>query len=407
MSATTGGRMGGARPGFAAVAAVLLVAASLRSAITVVGPVLDQVGTATGLGHAALGLLGAVPLLAFAVVSPAVHLLAARIGPERSLIAALAAITVGTAIRSVPGNEFLWCGTALLGAGIAVGNVLVPSIVKRDFAGQVQLMTGVYAAVMSGMAAIASGLAAPLARWTGSWRWALACWAVVSAVGMVVWVLRRRGTSPEAAAGAAGAAAVDRSQTINVWASARAWQVTAFMGAQSCSFYVLVTWLPSVEADRGVSETTSGIYLFVYQLIGIIAGVFVAVPLRRRQQSGVAVTITVPMIVGAAGLIALPALAPLWVVVAGVSSGCGIVVALALIGLRSSEHSVTARLSGMAQSVGYLIAAGALLGAGLLAGAAGDRSVLWLVLAIGCVQLVPAWLAGRAGFVDGGATQES
>ncbi|TWE09385.1 MFS transporter [Rudaeicoccus suwonensis] len=394
-------------PGFGAVAAVLLVAASLRSAITVVGPVLDQIGAATGLGHAALGLLGAVPLLAFAVVSPMVHVMAARFSPESSLIVALAAITVGTGIRSVPGNGFLWCGTALLGAGIAVGNVLVPSIVKRDFAGQVQLMTGVYAAVMSGMAAIASGLAAPLARWTGSWRWALACWAAVSAVAVLVWILRRRPTGTEPPAGAVSAAAENPSNTVNVWASARAWQVTAFMGSQSCSFYVLVTWLPSVEADRGVSETTSGIYLFVYQLIGIIAGVFVAVPLRRRQQSGVAVAITVPMVVGSAGLIALPALAPLWVIVAGVSSGCGIVVALAFIGLRSSEHSVTARLSGMAQSVGYLIAALALLGAGLLAGAAGDRSVLWLVLAIGCVQLVPAWLAGRAGFVDSVSPRQS
>ena len=144
------------------VAAILLVATNLRGVITGLGPVLDQVGADTGTGAAGLGLLGAIPLLAFGIVSPLAHSLGQRIGLERAVLAALLGITAGTVLRSAVGPEAnLWAGTALLGAGIAVANVLLPAVVKRDFPGHVPALTAGYSSVMAATASRSS--AAPAA----------------------------------------------------------------------------------------------------------------------------------------------------------------------------------------------------------------------------------------------------
>ena len=136
---------------------VLLIASCLRPALTTIGPVLHEIGHDTGLGAGGLGLIGALPLLAFAVLSPVVSLPAQRIGIERVVLVALVILSIGILLRSTPGAVLLWLGTLLVGVGIAIGNVLVPVIVKRDFSRHVALMTGLYTAVLSTGAATASG----------------------------------------------------------------------------------------------------------------------------------------------------------------------------------------------------------------------------------------------------------
>ncbi|WP_375493647.1 MFS transporter, partial [uncultured Jatrophihabitans sp.] len=128
--------------------AVFLAAACLRSSITSVGPLLGRIADDTGLSDTLLGLLGALPLLAFGVVSPLVQPVARRVGAERLVGAALLGVALGVAVRSAPGGGWLWLGTAVLGAGIAVGNVLLPAIVRRDHAARAALVVGGYPAVM-------------------------------------------------------------------------------------------------------------------------------------------------------------------------------------------------------------------------------------------------------------------
>ncbi|GAA1187072.1 MFS transporter [Nesterenkonia xinjiangensis] len=155
------------------LATVLLVAANLRPAITVVGPLIEQIGVENGISPSALGLLGALPVLSLGVFSPLVHRLSARIGMERSILVGLVVLAGGTVLRSLPGGQMpsgawtLYLGTAIIGAAIAVGNVLVPAVVKRDFPHQVPLMTGLYTATLVGAAAVASGVAVPLAELVG------------------------------------------------------------------------------------------------------------------------------------------------------------------------------------------------------------------------------------------------
>jgi len=224
---------------------LLVVAANLRASLTGVGPLLDRVQADLELAPAVAGLLNTLPLLAFAVLSPMVPRLAARWRPERLLGGALVVLTLGIAVRWVPTAIGLFAGTVLIGAGIAVGNVLLPNMIKRDFPTKVGLLTSAYATVMGGVAAVASGVAVPISQVApGGWSTALGCWIVLALVATLLWLPQMRAPRPVSEA--------IRSHRLP-WGSALAWAVTAFMGLQSLGFYVVVTWLPQVFQDSGVS----------------------------------------------------------------------------------------------------------------------------------------------------------
>ncbi|MFZ4894836.1 CynX/NimT family MFS transporter [Plantibacter sp. Mn2098] len=372
---------------------VLVVAANLRPAITAVGSVIGHIAADTGLPTASLGLLGAVPLLAFAVVSPLVHLVSVRLGTERAVFFAVIVLIAGTVIRSLPGLQAnLWIGTAILGAAIAVCNVLVPSIVKRDFPNNIAVMTGAYSAVISAFAALASGLAVPLSEW-GGWRLGIGVWAVLSVVSAIVWIPRLRHRRPVAPV----VTGSSTSTTGSMWTSPVAWHVTFFMGLQSTSFYLLITWLPEIEEHGGTAIAVAGWHLFAFQIIGIAGGLGITAFMgRRADQRLVGVLVSVLMICAMIGLLLAPQLVILWVLIGGLSCGSSLVVALTLVGLRSRTASDATRLSGMVQGVGYLLAAFGPIGSGLLIDATGWWSApLVLVIGIASIQLVFAMLAGR------------
>jgi MFS transporter, CP family, cyanate transporter len=173
---------------------ILVVAANLRPTITAFGSVVGLVAEDTGLGIGTLGLLGAVPLLAFGVASPVVHLLSRAVGAERAVLISTLVLVLATVLRSWPGSVAnLWIGTALMGVAIAVGNVVVPELVKRDFPTDVPLVTGLYSTVLGATAAVASGLALPIAE-LGGWRLGIGIWVLLSVLAALVWPLRMRGS---------------------------------------------------------------------------------------------------------------------------------------------------------------------------------------------------------------------
>lgn len=373
------------------VALVFLVALNLRPALTSVGPLLPQIGDDLGLNEGMLGLIGTLPLLAFALVSPLVQHPARRFGMERTLLAALIILAAGVVIRSYTGNPGLWAGTMIAGCAIAIGNVLVPTIVKRDYARHVSLATGIYSACITVAASVASVVAVPLAGSTG-WRGSLAIWAILALVVALLWIPRARAGAPVETAAAAPAHLV-----VSVWQQPTAWLVTAFMGLQSTTFYVMITWLPTIERSTGISAEQAGVHLFLYQLVGVVGGLAIPHLMRRPDnQTAAAITASVPMAIGAAGLLSAPALSIVWVVIAGLGSGASLVVALSLISLRGRSHRETTQLSGMAQSLGYLFAAIGPVTAGFIAEHSGTwRASLALIGALAIVQIAVAVSAGR------------
>lgn len=388
-----------------AVVGILLVAASLRPAITSVGPVLDRIGADNGLGPGPEGLLAALPLLAFAAVSPLTHQLGRRLGMDRTVLAALGLLIIGILLRSVGAAGLLWIGTLLIGVAIAVNNVLVPAVVKRDFGGSIAAMTGAYTAIMNTFAAIASGIAVPLAGLTlglsglHGWRLAVGVWVVLTAVGVLVWAARMRAVgAPESAV----PGTIDPTGPHHsIWRSALAWQVTLAMGLQSTVFYTMVNWLPSIEADAGVRPATAGLHLFLYQAIGIGAALAAsALMSRTADQRMIASMINIPILISLSGMLIMPQLLVVWAVLAGLTSGGSITVALALIGLRTRLAADTARLSGMAQGVGYLLAAGGPVAAGWLRQTTGSWTpAIVMLIVLTLFQAVAGYLAGRNRYV--------
>ena len=379
------------------VTGIMLVAANLRAALTSVGPLLEQIQQQLLLSATAAGLLNSLPLILFAVLSPVTPGLAKRLGIERTLGMALLLLVFGIALRSLPQPGMLWLGTILIGAAIAFANVVLPTLVKRDFPGRAAAMIAGYAAVMSLVAATASGLAVPLAGLNGlGWRFSLLCWSLPALLALIVWLPQLRRPATSVTADAPGGA-VQPAPPRSPWGSALGWQVALFMGLQSITFYTIIGWFSAFAASHGTSPQQAGFELFIYQVVAIAANfVMVFILPRARDQRAIALCSSLLIFIGVAGLLLLPTYSLIWLIFAGLGAGSSLVLALSFFGLRSSHHHQATQLSGMAQSVGYLLAA---LGPKLF-GLLHDLTQGWqlplsILLGLTLLQMLFGILAGR------------
>ncbi|WP_292810107.1 MFS transporter [Microbacterium sp.] len=337
--------------------AVCLVAANMRPTITAVGPLIDQIGGDTGLSVAALGLLAAVPLTAWGLVSPFALQLSRRFGMSRVVLGSLFLLLAGTLVRSlVTPIAGLWIGTVLIGVALAIANVLMPAVVKRDFPHRVPLMLGLYTALLGGVGAVASGVAVPLSRLgdaASGWRIALlVTGAALLPLAIGAWALATRGHHA-----AHLAAPGDGLSRRGIWAEPVAWLVACYMGLQAATFYMMLTWLASISVSIGRSEIAAGFDVMTFQVLTIAGPFVVPLLLRGRARRWVPAALPVLGIAGVIGLIAVPAGVTAWVLPIGLASGASLSMALTLMAERARDHDSAAALSGMAQSVGYLVAA--------------------------------------------------
>ena len=338
--------------------AIVLLAANLRPAITSVAPLIGRIQADAGVSSGAAGLLTALPLLAFAALSPVAPRLARRFGAERVMIGSMLALCGGILLRSSgTGAATLFAGTAVLGAAIAAGNVLLPGLVKEKFSGSIGAATGTYTVAMGTSAAVAAGASVPLTRLLGpGWQAPLALWAAPAFLAAVAWapLLRRRGgRDPELPRRARA------SPASGLWRSPLAWQVTAFMGLQSLGYYATLTWLPEILREGGTGAEAAGWLLALSQAVAIPA-MFVAPVAAGRSPSQQGVVAASVALVGAGvlGLLLFGAGGgALWVTLLGLGQGACFSLALTLFALRATDPGQATALSGMAQSFGYLLAA--------------------------------------------------
>jgi CP family cyanate transporter-like MFS transporter len=372
-------------------AAVVIVAINLRPAVAGVGPVLPDLRAGLPLSGTGAAVLTTLPVLCFGLLATTAPRLVRRFGMETVLVGTMVALAAGTAGRVLAGATALFAGTVVLGGAIAVGNVLLPPLVKRDFPDRTGLMMGVYTMAVSGAAAVAAGLAVPLATASGlGWRGALGLWAVPAVVAAVAWLPRLRGRTRPAAAPPSGP---------SLLRSPLAWQLTVFFGLQSLSFYAVLAWLPSMYRDFGASPAMAGFLLSLSGLVQIpVSLVLPSLAGRARNQAAYAVGATVLIGLGLAGVLLAPMAAPyLWVVLIGVGQGACFALGLNLFVLRARHVAETARVSAMAQSIGYTLCAFGPLLVGVLHEAVGSWTPpLVLLLSLLVPQVVTGALAGRA-----------
>jgi MFS transporter, CP family, cyanate transporter len=365
-----------------------------------VPPLVEELQRELGLSASAAGVLTAAPVLCFGLLAPAAPVLARRLGGERALLLALLPILIGIAGRAAGSALALFAGTVLAGAGVAVANVLVPSVVKGQFDRGTGIVTGLYVAALTGGAALAAGLTVPLEGELG-WQGALAVWSIAALVALIVLGLgigRPTAVRPQPA------------DLRGLLADRLAWQVTLYMGLQSLVFYAGLAWLPSILQDAGFSARTAGTLLAVYALGGIPTSLLVPVAAARlADQRLLAVGVTALEAAAVLGLLAAPGAAVAWVVLFALGQGGAIALALTLMVLRAPNPGRAAELSGMAQTLGYSLAA---LGP-VAVGALHDWSGGW-TLPLGALLILTLPLAavgvgaGRDRLVaPGGRSQEA
>lgn len=395
------------RPGLVMVG-LLLIGANLRAGITSVGPVLDNIQAQLHISAATASALISVPLVAFAVVSPLAPLLGRRLGLEQTLALALVVLTAGIVVRSLPGPGLIWVGTVLLGVAVAVINVELPALVKRDFPARIGQMTGAYSAVQSTFAALAAGLAVPIAGMAAAgWRLSLGVWAGLAVVALAVFAPQLRRHTRELADEYADGwdepvEPGDHSTRRSPWRTALGWQVSLFMGLQSIGYYVVITWMPTIEKDGGIGATAAGVHQFLLNGFAIGGSLICSALIPRlRDQRGLALATVAGFTGGLVGHLLDPGGALVWDCLLGLSGGASIVLALSFFGLRTRHHPEAASLSGMAQSIGYVLAAAGPIVFSSIHDVTGSWTPsLLMMLGVQALLAVTAVLAGRARYLS-------
>lgn len=379
------------------LAGVMLVAINLRPAAACVGPLLHRIQADTGLSNGWAGALTTLPVLCFGLLAPAAPVLARRFGAHATIAVAMSLLLAGQLARLIPGVGFLFFGTAVAGSAIAVGNVLLPVLVRRDFGDRLGTAMALFTAGLIGAAALAAGVSVPVAdALGGGWRSGLGAWALPAAVAALAWL-------PALASRRAPARDRDFHGSRNggllaVTRSTLAWQVTLFFALQSAGFYATLAWLPSIFRSHGYSEAHAGLLLSLTLVVGVFTGLTIPELARRLRDQRTLSTGCCLMIAGGwIGILLWPTTGSyLWVVLLGLGENAGFPLAMMLIVLRGGSVSNTAGLSTLAQSVGYTLAAGAPVAIGVLHGLTHSWTPeIILLLALALPQLLFGLAAGR------------
>lgn len=337
---------------------ILFLSLNLRGPFTSLAPVLSQVMEGLNLNSSAAGFLTALPLLTFALFS-LVTKISQRIGLEPSLLLALVLITTGITLRSFGIIPTLYIGTVMIGMGIAIGNVLLPVVVKISFPTRIATVTSLYIFTMGIGSTLGSSLMVPFSDLTlftlTGWQLALLMNLVFPILALMIWLPKIRKRSSSATNKKQEDKPLPMKKMIK---SGVAWQVTLALGLNSFTFYSLAGWLPQILNDLGYGEIDAGYIYGFLQFSTMVPGLLLLPFLGKNDNQQWLITLcTSSVFIGLIGLLYLPEFAIFWVGLFGLANCSTFIIALSFVGLRTSNSSQAASLSGMAQGIGYALAA--------------------------------------------------
>ncbi|HXF33874.1 MAG TPA: MFS transporter [Candidatus Acidoferrales bacterium] len=374
--------------------AIVFVTLNLRPALVTIGPVLPLVGSSLALPATALGFLTSLPILMLGAAGSIAEPFGRRVGWSGGIVVALGLVACGTVLRSTGSVPALFAGAVILGTGIGIGNVFVPTLLKWGFAQRLGLMMGVYTCALAFGAMVSVGITPFFLQiFHDDWKPTLGVWALPAVLGALLWIplVRLHGK-------------IASLPSVPLWRNRLAWAVTAYMGFQSMMFYSLASWYAALLHARGLSVALTSLnlsILFVTQMVFALIVPIVLVRTSRQDIFGVALPGVVA--IGIVGALYGPfAWIPLWSTIIGLALGGVFGVALSFMVLRARRVESAARLSGMAQTVGYVFASLGPLGIGLLQSAPDPRlaTTVWLVL-LACITMTFGAIAGQNAFVEG------
>jgi len=338
---------------FWAFLSVIFITVMLRPAVSGVGPILGDISHSLKISATQTSLLASLPVLCFGLGAFASPWLSKRFGLTRSFTLVLVLLTLGIALRPWFGFNFLLLASVLVTLGIAVSNVLFPSMIRAEFPNNIARMTALYTTLLAVFASVAATVAVPLEQALGGWQGSIFFWAIPGVFAIVAWLMTAREVA-QAQPAVVEVATGDR----HVWVHPITWSLVGFFGLQSMNFYCVLNWLPAVLQERGFSQAEAGGLLGLVTVVGVPFGMLITANLKRFKN--ISVLALVISLVTAFGLALLLGPGP-WAVTGGIVAGLGLAcsfpLALALIALKAHNEQQTTLLSTIAQGVGYLIAA--------------------------------------------------
>ncbi len=379
--------------------AIVLTGLNLRTAVNSIGPVLEELQRGLHLSSGQAGLVTTMPVLCFATIGFAGPPLSARFRDGHVLAGALFTMAAGLVLRAVAGSFWLFlAGTVFAMVGGALGNVMLPALVKRYFPTRTGLLVGAYSTALSLGGAVAAVSAAPIAQAAGpstGWRWALGAWAVLALVAVVPWL-----AVPARPGGRGQGQPAIRLRVLA--RSPLAVAMALFFGLQSVEAYVIIGWSAQYLRDAGLSAGAAGLLLGVNSVVVIpLNAVIAPLTVRPRMQRPMLIVFCVAYVVGWLGLWMAPLSVPLlWMILLAVGMGSFAMV-LALLGMRARTAETTTALSTVAQGWGYVLAGTGPLLVGILRGLTGSYTGMFVVVLVATGGLlVTGWLVSRERYVD-------
>jgi len=390
-----------------ALVGVVTVAFSLRTAVTAISPIIDQIRGDIPITDVGIGLIGMLPPIFFALSGFLGPLVSRRLGLEGAILSSVAVMVVGHLLRASSGSfALLLAGSAVTLVGVGICNVMLPPVVKRYFPDRVGLVTAGYATLMSVSTAIPSLLAVPLSDSIG-WRFSLAIWAAVAGTALVPWIVllgrHRRARAVAALDASTAVEAPDPALERRLWHSPVAVAITITFSVSTLNVYATFAWLPQILVDIvGSTPGEAGSLLAVYAIAGLPASIVAPILVNRlKSPARVILAGVLFFAVGYLGLLIAPApLTVLWVVLIGLGPIL-FPVCLVLINLRTRSHTGSVALSGFAQGIGYTVGALGPLLVGVLHDASGGWTLpLSFLFATSFVAIIGAVVLARPGLVE-------
>lgn len=336
------------------VIAVFLIAATLRSPLTGVGPIISFIQDDLGISNVLAGFLTTIPLLAFALVSPFAPKFARRFGMEWTLFYSMILLTVGIALRSFGNTPMLLVGTVMIGVAIAFGNVLMPSLFKLRYPLHIGILTAIYSISMNVSSGLSAGVSYPITETSFGWQGGLGASIIIGLLALLFWIPQLRDEKVTLTGGTEaklGWGAFFRSKL--------AWAVMFAMGLQSFIFYSTAAWIPEIYISQGVEPSRAGWLVSIMQISQIpMTFLTPIIAAKLSDQRSLVAVFTVFYFIGFTGmLLEWTDYAFVWMMFIGFAGGSSFSLAMMFFNLRTKTAYEAAELSGFAQSLGYLLAA--------------------------------------------------
>ena len=333
---------------------IMMLGVVMRAPFTALPAVLTDIASGLGVEVSSLGILTSIPLIMFALCSSIAPRMAAKFGLERLMAIVLVIMVIGSGLR-VFNLQTLFIGTMMIGASIAFINVLLPSLVAANFPHKIGLYTTIYITLMGISGTVASMVAVPIVSAT-SWKFFIYLITGVILLALLIWL-------PNVKNNHMFVTGNQSEKTSSLWKNKAAIAFLIFGGLQSVLFYTEVTWLPTISQSIGFSKAEAGLMSGIYNLAAIPMSSIITTLLSRQTKEprrNILLLISLITLV----CLALMAITPknffAWTIihiVLSVSNASLFPYMMLSFTMKTSNSQATARLSGMVQTGGYLIAA--------------------------------------------------